>query len=170
MDPNRENAISHKVRAQKKSPGSSPGCSLVREACAREALAAQRFRESIRLTVLVALREIVNLRVGCVLADAIRFLDLARQLIALAGDRVDVVVGELAPLLFYLAFKLLPVSFNRVPVHCDLLVSIAIAFEPVSPLKTYQCNRDRHRGRYAGTHTRRRIADINLTIYTEMLI
>jgi hypothetical protein len=37
-------------------------------------------------------------------------------LIAFAIDGGQVVVGELAPLLFDLAFDLLPVSFNTVPV------------------------------------------------------
>ena len=61
--------------------------------------------------VLVTLREGVDLRVGCVFADTLGFLDLARQLIALAGNLVDVFVGELAPLLLYFALELFPIAF-----------------------------------------------------------
>src|SRR5205085_9440611 len=52
-----------------------------------------------------------------VLADAVGVLDLADELVALAGDLVELVVGQLAPLLLHLAFGLLPVSCDAVPVH-----------------------------------------------------
>src|SRR5205085_2994579 len=52
-----------------------------------------------------------------VLADAVGVLDLADQLVALACDLVELVVGQLAPLLLQLALGLLPVSCDAVPVH-----------------------------------------------------
>jgi hypothetical protein len=51
---------------------------------------------------------------------AVPFLDFALELIAAAVDDIQIVVGELAPLLLYFASNLLPVSFNAVPVHFDL--------------------------------------------------
>src|SRR5512143_1955032 len=44
--------------------------------------------------VAVGLRPAVDLRVGLVLGDAVALLDLAGELVALAGDDVEVVVGE----------------------------------------------------------------------------
>jgi hypothetical protein len=54
---------------------------------------------------------------GFVLADAIRLLDFACQLIALSGDGIEVLIRQFAPLCFHLAFVLQPVSFNDIPVH-----------------------------------------------------
>src|SRR5512132_3795168 len=71
------------------------------------------------LEVAIAVRERIDLLFGLVLRDAIRFLQLACELIALAGDRVDLVVGQLAPLFLDLARQLLPVAFNPIPVHCS---------------------------------------------------
>src|SRR5437762_13601825 len=59
----------------------------------------------------------VQLLLGLVLADAVRVLDLADQLVALAGDLVQVLVGKLAPLLLHFALRLLPVSCDAIPVH-----------------------------------------------------
>src|SRR5437868_10672103 len=67
--------------------------------------------------VALATFPIGELLLGLVLADAVRILDLADELIALAGDLVELVVGQLAPLLVQLAFGLLPVSCDAVPVH-----------------------------------------------------
>ena len=44
-------------------------------------------------------------------------MDFALQLVPFPIDDVEVIVGELAPLLFDLAFHLLPISFNAIPVH-----------------------------------------------------
>ena len=49
-------------------------------------------------------------------------LDLAFQLLATAVDHVEIVVGELTPLLLHLPFHLLPISGNAVPIHCSLLL------------------------------------------------
>ena len=47
--------------------------------------------------------EILDLLLGLFLADAITFLDLAHQFFALAGNHIEVVVGQLAPLRLNLA-------------------------------------------------------------------
>ena len=66
---------------------------------------------------------VIDVAADAVLLEAVTFLDLAFELVALAGDAVEVIVGELAPLFFDLAFDLLPVSFDAVPIHdCGLLV------------------------------------------------
>src|SRR5262249_58549296 len=58
---------------------------------------------------------------GLVLGDAVSLLDYALELIAAAGDPIQVIVGEIAPFLFHAAFQLLPVSFNAIPIHEYLL-------------------------------------------------
>src|SRR5512141_2086810 len=71
--------------------------------------------------VLVARFKVLDLFFGFLLRDAVGLLYLPRQLIALAGNHVEVIVGKLAPLRFHLALELLPVAFNDIPVHSDLL-------------------------------------------------
>ena len=63
----------------------------------------------------------VDLALGRIVGDAAALLYPARQLGALAFDELDVIVGELAPLLTNLAFDLLPVAFDTVPIHRWLL-------------------------------------------------
>src|SRR4029078_4234201 len=48
-------------------------------------------------------------------------LNLAFEFLAAAIDGSQVIIGELTPLLLDLAFDLLPVSFNTIPVHDILL-------------------------------------------------
>src|SRR5262245_23073268 len=64
---------------------------------------------------------VVDLLAGLVLADAVALLHVPHQLVAFARDAVDVVVGQLAPLFFGLAFELAPIAFDAVPVHVSLL-------------------------------------------------
>src|SRR5690606_22259949 len=65
---------------------------------------------------------------GLFLADAVGLLDAPEQLVALAGDDIEMVVGQFAPLLLDLAFQLLPVSFDDVPVHDEFLVRVRIGW------------------------------------------
>src|SRR5215207_5228599 len=65
----------------------------------------------------VARLPVLDLPFGFVAADAVTFLDASEQLVALAGDDVEVVVGQLAPLLLGLALELFPVAFDGVFVH-----------------------------------------------------
>src|SRR4051812_48075009 len=71
--------------------------------------------------VALARLPVLHLLLGLVLADAVGVLDLADQLVALAGDPVELVVADLAPLLLDLALHLLPVAFDAIPVHAALL-------------------------------------------------
>ena len=57
-----------------------------------------------------------------ILGVAVARLDLAFQLLTVAVDLGNVVVGELAPLLLDLAGHLLPIAFDAIPVHGVLLV------------------------------------------------
>src|SRR3569623_1934778 len=63
----------------------------------------------------------LDLLLGVIAGHAIAFLDLSGQLLATALDGVEIVVGELAPLFLELAFHLLPVAFDNVPIHGSLL-------------------------------------------------
>src|SRR5690242_17701326 len=72
----------------------------------------------VEVVVAVPIFEFGDLALRFVLRDAIRLLQLAGELVALAGDGVEAVVGETAPLLLDLALELLPVAFNSIPVHC----------------------------------------------------
>ena len=67
--------------------------------------------------ILVARLPVFHLAFGFVFGDPVVFLDLADELVAAAGDCVQMVVGELAPLLLDLAFYLLPVAFDAIPVR-----------------------------------------------------
>src|SRR5690606_33564036 len=70
----------------------------------------------------IALFPVLDLAFGLFPADAMAFLDSAEELVALAGNDVEVVVRQLAPLLLDLPLDLLPVAFDGVLVHCMLLV------------------------------------------------
>src|SRR5262245_35902270 len=73
----------------------------------------------------------VDLALGVVLGNAVALLKPARKLGALALDHIEVVVGELAPLLLNLALELFPVAFDAVPIHGFLLFGISeLAKEP----------------------------------------
>ena len=58
-----------------------------------------------------------HLLLGFVLGDTVALLNPPEQLLALAGDHVDVVVGELAPLFLDLARQLFPGAFDTIVVH-----------------------------------------------------
>jgi hypothetical protein len=64
---------------------------------------------------------VFNVLLDLILGEAITLLDLSFELIAATVYGGEVIVGELAPLLLDLAGNLLPVSFNAIPVHDDLL-------------------------------------------------
>ena len=64
---------------------------------------------------------VVNVLLDLILGEAITLLDLSFELIAATVDGSEVIVGELAPLLLDLACDLLPISFNAIPVHDNLL-------------------------------------------------
>jgi hypothetical protein len=73
-------------------------------------------------TRLLILQPIVDLLAHRVFADAGVFLNLAFKLFALAGNFVEIVIRKMTPLLLDLAFELLPVAFDAIPIHCKLLL------------------------------------------------
>src|SRR5438552_692107 len=82
----------------------------------------QSFQRGERLPLLSA-APIVDILAHLVLGDAVPLLDLAFELIALAANEIEIVIGQLAPLFFDLAFDLLPISFHAIPIHGqDLLL------------------------------------------------
>lgn len=54
---------------------------------------------------------------GIVAGKAVAFLHRSQQLVPLALDAIEVVVGQLSPLLFHASAKLLPLAFNGIPIH-----------------------------------------------------
>jgi hypothetical protein len=56
------------------------------------------------------------------LGVAIPFLQLSNQLVFVAGHRVEIVIGELAPPLLNLPAYLFPLSLNDILIHCSLHV------------------------------------------------
>src|SRR5690606_6215119 len=73
------------------------------------------------LRPLVTALPFVNALFGLVARDAIALLDLAGQHVALALNHIQIVVGELAPLLLDLPDQLLPVALDDVAIHACLL-------------------------------------------------
>lgn len=69
------------------------------------------------ICILHALLPIGELLLRLIPGHAIRFLDLASKGVALASNHVELVIGELAPLLLGVALELLPVAFDAVSVH-----------------------------------------------------
>src|SRR5439155_22030360 len=49
--------------------------------------------------------------------DAVRLLDLSRELLALARARVELIAGELPPVPQGVALEMLPLAFNAIPFH-----------------------------------------------------
>jgi hypothetical protein len=60
---------------------------------------------------------VVNGRLCLILVLAVTFLDDAKEFGALAVDDVEIVIGQLAPLLLSFALELLPVAFDLIPIH-----------------------------------------------------
>jgi hypothetical protein len=59
----------------------------------------------------------VDLLLRLVLGDAVALLDLADELGAAPLDGVEVVIGELAPLLLNAPAELLPIAFDAIPME-----------------------------------------------------
>jgi hypothetical protein len=70
----------------------------------------------------LATAPVIDVAFNTILFDAIPLLDLAFQLVALAGDLVKIIVSEFTPLLLDLALRLLPVSFDPIPIHGRFLL------------------------------------------------
>jgi hypothetical protein len=63
------------------------------------------------------LQPVVDILARPISRNAIAFLDLAFELLALAVDLGQIVVGELTLLFLDLSLGLLPISFQAIPVH-----------------------------------------------------
>src|SRR5262249_44249912 len=74
--------------------------------------------------------EVVYLPFCCVLRDAVPLLNLADQLIPFSGNHVEIVIRQLAPVLFDLANRLFPLAFDAVPVHGILLFGSSALVAP----------------------------------------
>jgi hypothetical protein len=70
----------------------------------------------------------VRFLLGSIPLPTVPFLQSSDQLVFLAGDDIQVVIGELAPFGFDTAFELFPVAFYLIPIHnLDLLISVFIS-------------------------------------------
>src|SRR4026208_784441 len=85
--------------------------------------AVRNLRSLSSLCALHAAEPIVDVLLHLVLRVTVARLDLAFELLAVAVDLREVVVGELAPLCLHLAGDLLPIAGDAVPVHGWLLNS-----------------------------------------------
>src|ERR1700681_3917213 len=66
---------------------------------------------------LLSVIPVVDILLRLVLRNAIAFLDFSFELIALALDLIELVVRELASLLFHFSLHLLPIAFHAIPIH-----------------------------------------------------
>src|SRR5262245_41165124 len=64
----------------------------------------------------------VDFLLSLVLGVTVTLLQTSGEFLALALDDVEIVVGELAPLLLGLALELLPVSLHAIPIHLPSLL------------------------------------------------
>src|SRR6188768_1156250 len=60
---------------------------------------------------------LVYLLLDVLLEAAVAFLQFADELLPLAGDVLEVVVGQFPPLRFELSGQLIPTTFNLIPIH-----------------------------------------------------
>src|SRR5580704_6419379 len=61
-----------------------------------------------------------DLALGFFLGDAVSLLDLAYEALMLAGDHIEIVIGQLAPLLTNRSLHLSPLAFNLLRVHMKI--------------------------------------------------
>ena len=62
----------------------------------------------------------INVLLGLFLRGAVALLKAASQFLALALDDVEIIVGQLAPLLLKLALELFPIAFDLDPNSCRI--------------------------------------------------
>src|SRR5688500_7175578 len=91
----------------------------------------------------------IDLALCLVLGDAVALLDAANQLVLLAVDDRNVVLGQLAPLLLDLAGELLPVAFNAIPIHLASPLGIGLlALRDARSTWQYWCGCPQGLGRF----------------------
>lgn len=76
-----------------------------------------------RLEILIAFLKALDLLFDFILGDAIGFLNLAGQYVAIAGNDIEVIICELAPARGNQAFELLPIAFYNIPIQDLLLIA-----------------------------------------------
>jgi hypothetical protein len=62
----------------------------------------------------------INVLANLILCETVPLLNLAFELVPTAIYNAKIVISELSPLLLDLAFDLLPISFDSIPVHVNL--------------------------------------------------
>ena len=71
-----------------------------------------------KLRLRLTLQPSVDILAHHIPGQAVALPNDAFELLTLSVDLSQIVIGELAPLLFDLAFRLSPISLDAVPVHC----------------------------------------------------
>jgi hypothetical protein len=80
------------------------------------------------------MQELPELAPAFLFVDSVSLLDSARDLIVLAGDHAQPIIGQPAPLFSHAPAELLPLSFEAIPVHVNLLpLLIHAVYEVGSP-------------------------------------
>src|SRR5690606_6772653 len=102
-------------RRGRKKKGPPKRTLLTRGTCRESAVRARLLRLAAHLAL--TFRPLLGLAFGFRARLAVPFLDAAHELRLLPVHLVEVVVGQLAPLLLRLTTKLLPVALDRIPVH-----------------------------------------------------
>jgi hypothetical protein len=87
---------------------------------AGQAFAQPRARIARKLRLRLALQPSIDILAHHVFRQSIALLDFALELLALSVDLRKIVIGELTPLLFDPASRLLPTTFDAVPGHRSL--------------------------------------------------
>jgi hypothetical protein len=61
--------------------------------------------------------EVLDFAIAFLSGLAVSLLDLAEQLVTLAGDDIDIIVRQLPPLFANLSLELYPIAFDRLLIH-----------------------------------------------------
>src|SRR5688572_1696400 len=77
-----------------------------------------------RIRMAVAAQDLPEVALAFLPVDPVLFLVLARELIVRAGDDAQPVTGQPAPAFPHAAAQLLPLAFEAIPVHIQILGSL----------------------------------------------
>jgi hypothetical protein len=77
----------------------------------------------------ITLAEFLRLPLGFLFSQAVSLLELPSELLAVAFELLQVIIRELAPLLFDLALDLLPHASGPITIHNELLLSSCEGFD-----------------------------------------
>jgi hypothetical protein len=80
------------------------------------------------------MQELPELAPAFLFVDSVSLLDSAGDLIVLTGDHAQPIIGQPAPLFSHAPAELLPLAFEAIPVHVNLLpLLIHAVYEVGSP-------------------------------------